>query len=40
MKAMGLYRSEAVTENDGHQAITSTFDIEDHTGTPLRLERA
>jgi gentisate 1,2-dioxygenase len=28
LKAMGLYREEALTLNDGHQEVTSTFDIE------------
>ena len=28
LSAMGLYREEALAENDGHQEVVSTFDIQ------------
>jgi gentisate 1,2-dioxygenase len=37
MKSIGLYRQEAMSANAGHQEVSSTFDIEKYTASPLRL---
>ncbi len=37
IKATGLYRHEHLSQDGGHQKITSTFDIEHYTSAPLEL---
>jgi gentisate 1,2-dioxygenase len=40
IKSAGLYRHERLPADGGHQQITSTFNIEEHTSTPLQLARS